>query len=123
MYLDPMQDLQIGDNTHKLQEHVPRSVQVAETLLEGAEVLDLPWFTLRRFLGLLFAPDAEGDFCNFASCPLLAPFCSMTSEPTPRGLPSDCGAALRLADRLRSRVEESSDLELPKVVDSASNSD
>jgi hypothetical protein len=94
MYLDPMQDLQIGDNTHKLQEHVPRSVQVAETLLEGAEVLDLPWFTLRRFLGLLFAPDAGGDFCDFASCPLLAPFCSMTSEPTHRGLPSDCDAAL-----------------------------
>lgn len=30
MYLDPMQDLQIGDNTHKLQEHVPRSVDVSE---------------------------------------------------------------------------------------------
>jgi hypothetical protein len=97
MYLDPMQDLQIGDNTHKLQEHVPRSVDVSEgslRLFEAVGLLDEPWFTLRRFLGLLFAPDAGGDFCDFVSCPLLAPFCSMTLDSTPRGLPSDCDVAL-----------------------------
>jgi hypothetical protein len=45
MYLDPMQDLQIGDNTHKLQEHVPRSVDVSEgslRLFEAVGLLDEP---------------------------------------------------------------------------------
>jgi hypothetical protein len=36
MYVDPMQDLQIGGNTHMLQEHVPRSVDVSENILEVA---------------------------------------------------------------------------------------
>jgi hypothetical protein len=94
MYLDPMQDLQIGDNTHTLQEHVPRSVDVSETILKLGELLYVPWFTLRLFFGLLFVPVVGGDFCDFASCPLLAPFCSMTSDPTPRGFPLDCDPAL-----------------------------
>jgi hypothetical protein len=31
-----MQYLQIADNIHKLQEHVPRSVDVSESVLEAA---------------------------------------------------------------------------------------
>ena len=55
---------------------------------------DLPWFTLRLFFGLLLAPDAGGDFCGFASFPLLAPFFSITSERTLPEFPLDCDVAL-----------------------------
>jgi hypothetical protein len=89
-----MERLQIDDNIHKLQEHVPKSADVSKGGLEAVGSHYIPWFTLRRFLGLLLAPEAVGDVCGFGSCPLLAPFWSMTSEPTFQGRPSDCDVAL-----------------------------
>jgi len=55
MYLDPMQDLQIGDNTHKLQEHVPRSVDVSERILEVVRGRWLAGRTMIYFAPLLGA--------------------------------------------------------------------
>jgi hypothetical protein len=55
MYLDPMQDLQIGDNTHKLQEHVPRSVDVSEGILEVVRGRWLAGRTMIYFAPLLGA--------------------------------------------------------------------
>jgi len=68
----------------------------------------LPWFTLRRFFGLLFAPTAGGDFCGLTSCPLLGPVCSITSEPTIRGLPSNCDERCSCPDGFRSCLVKSS---------------
>ncbi len=90
MYSHPMQHLQIGDNRHKLQEHAPRSVNVSGRLCADVGWLNIPWLTLRRFLGLLVATEADGDACCFAPSPLLVPFCSMASDLTIRGVPSDC---------------------------------
>jgi hypothetical protein len=55
MNLDPMQDLQIGDNTHKLQEHVPKSVDVSQRILEGARDRWLAGRTMIYFAPLLGA--------------------------------------------------------------------
>lgn len=55
MYLDPMQDLQIGDNTHKLQEHVPRSVDVSKRILEVVRGRWLAGRTMIYFAPLLGA--------------------------------------------------------------------
>jgi len=109
MYSDPMQDLQIADNIHKLQEQNPWSVDASKHICVLAGLVYLPWLTLRRFLGLLlFAPAAGGDFCDVVSCPFCAPFgLSITSDPTPLGLPLNCDVGLLLSyGRRRSRVEE-----------------
>jgi hypothetical protein len=55
--------------------------------------LDVPWLTLRLFLAFLLAPDGGGEDSGFVSCPLLAPFCSMTSETKFQEIPSGCDFA------------------------------
>jgi len=87
---DPIEHLQIFDSIHKLQGHVPRLALVSKQ----GQWLGVPWFTLRRLLGLWvtgtkrISPCALGDdggeACDFACSSLLASALSISLEITRR---------------------------------------
>ena len=70
---DPMQDLQIVDSTHKLQEHNPRSAGVSEGIWEllgvaGRTMIDLP-----PLLGILARPSSWWRAFRLRILPIACP--------------------------------------------------